>query len=285
MFDEKKLNTIVGPICGKSKAGFFTCIVIKSLKIAFDIGYVPFSSLSCNNIFISHGHIDHIGSIYQHYVLSSYSNENVQYYVPSSCINGIKKVHEGNFMLNTNKEFDESKPQKFKYSSIENYIDINIKSNMYRIFPKIMDHRIDCTGYIIYKKITKLKNEFVGLDSTEIKEIIKAHGAEYIRDIAFIPYIGYTGDTTIEGILNNPEFLQVQLLITECTFYCDETRENAKKYKHVHILDIIENRDEFKNKQIILTHKSKRYEGEIFEGIKKDLITKYPDFMKKVQWF
>lgn len=40
-----------------------TCILLPQLKVAFDIGRCPNKSVSHQHVFISHGHMDHIGGI------------------------------------------------------------------------------------------------------------------------------------------------------------------------------------------------------------------------------
>lgn len=48
---------------GISIAGHETCVIVPSLNLAFDIGKCPQRAISQQFIFISHGHMDHIGGL------------------------------------------------------------------------------------------------------------------------------------------------------------------------------------------------------------------------------
>ena len=63
---EKGIQIEGYPVEGLSIGGQETCIILPSLKLAFDIGRCPQRAISQDFLFISHGHMDHI-------VSSSYS--------------------------------------------------------------------------------------------------------------------------------------------------------------------------------------------------------------------
>jgi ribonuclease Z len=120
-----------------------------------------------------------------------------------------------------------------------------------------MVHTVPTFGYVIFSHRKKLKPEYIGLPGIELKELRKTVS---ITEDTFVPEIAFTRDTTIEGILREPIFLQARVLIMECTFLDDEVSpETAREYGHVHVTDIIEHSDKFANECIILTHFSARY--------------------------
>lgn len=59
----KKLMIQGYPIEGLSIAGHETCVILPSLKLAFDIGRCPQRAISQDFLFISHAHMDHIGGV------------------------------------------------------------------------------------------------------------------------------------------------------------------------------------------------------------------------------
>ena len=135
-----------------------------------------------------------------------------------------------------------------------------------------MDHNICSYGYIIYRKSNKLKDKYKNLSPNEliklknellINKSVDISAKEYINDILtyqhYTPLVAYTGDTSIEGVINNDELLNVPLLIMECTGFSDEDKIKYINSKHIHIDDIIKHNNKFNNDKIILFHFSQQY--------------------------
>lgn len=59
----KELPPITIPHNALMSAPQETCLLLPQLKVAFDIGRCPNRSISHQHVFISHGHMDHIGGI------------------------------------------------------------------------------------------------------------------------------------------------------------------------------------------------------------------------------
>ncbi len=74
--------------------------------------------------------------------------------------------------------------------------------------------------------------------------------------------MAYLGDSSPEGLDNCPAMYEARVLITEITFvHPSHKKDKIHKYGHIHLDDIIERRDRFKNELIIASHLSTRYEG------------------------
>ena len=73
-------------------------------------------------------------------------------------------------------------------------------------------------------------------------------------------YLAATGDTSPEGLDNNPEFYETKILITEMTFVSPEHRpELIHKNGHMHLDDFVERQAKFNNEIVIAGHFSTRY--------------------------
>lgn len=94
---------------------------------------------------------------------------------------------------------------------------------------------------------SKLRQCFSG----KILAKLKKHGVELSYTIRK-PIFSYTGDTKIEGILNQPDFLNSEVLVTECTFV-----EETSKRGHIHIRELVEHQDKIKG-ILVLCHFSPR---------------------------
>lgn len=279
-------------IYGYSRAGSKTCIIIQDLNIVFDYGYADERAYSMNNKLISHGHMDHIGALHTDYSTRRMNNleKTTRYIMPMQCIKPYKMLVSAYSHMNIGR-CNENINILSKLSNIE-LIDADscvagLSSNKFHLENEIyftsyeMDHRVKSYGYIIYRKSKRLKAEYIGLDWTKIKEL-KENNVELTND-HYEPLIGYTGDTTINGVLKHPEFLSVPLLIMECTGFEKDDIIECRLGEHIHIDDINENYNKFNNIKIILFHFSQKYKNvEQIEYYIKKLDEK---FQKKIRLF
>ena len=81
------------------------------------------------------------------------------------------------------------------------------------------------------------------------------------------------GDSSPAGLDNYEPVYEAQVLITELTFFRPEHRkEKIHKFGHMHIDDLLERAERFKNEVIILAHFSTRYhERQIKNAVTKRL--------------
>ncbi|MCB1176568.1 MAG: MBL fold metallo-hydrolase, partial [Leptospiraceae bacterium] len=146
----------------------------------FDIGNLPLDFNHIENLFVTHGHLDHANGI--PYFISQRSLKNLKapnIYVPEEMYehqNEILKLYQKieNF---------EYKFNLFPAKIGEFY---NFGKNNY-IKPLKTHHRIPSQGYTLFEKIHKLKKEFAGLDKNEIIQM-KSKG-EILTEDKMIPQV------------------------------------------------------------------------------------------------
>ncbi|KAJ4957386.1 hypothetical protein NE237_024497 [Protea cynaroides] len=241
------------PIEGLSIGGQETCIIFPSLKIAFDIGRCPQRAISQEFLFISHGHMDHIGGLPMYVATRGlYSMRPPTIIVPRAIKEHVEKL------LEVHRAMDQSELK-------HNLIGLNVgeefqlrKDLKVRAFKTY--HVIPSQGYVVYSVRHKLKQEYIGLSGNEIKSL-KLSGVEITYTITF-PEIAFTGDTMSDFIADpdNVDALRARILVMESTFLDNAmTVENARDYGHTHLSEIINYADKFENKAILLIHFSARY--------------------------
>lgn len=251
IYNGKQLYTLTG----YTVAGKKSCIVLPDLDIVFDMGHCPDIAVKQSLVLITHGHYDHIGCLHMHtFERRLVKLSSPTYAIPYNCIEYFEKVYELSKMLN--------RPGPVYKNYNINCINNESKSfyhNNLLITPLKTDHTIESYGYVISKIKKKLKPEFSHLSSEDIKQIAMK-GITVSHEISD-PIIGYTGDTTIEGVIKHKLFLNVNTLIMECSFIGDTEKEQefAKTRGHICLNDIIINSDKFNNKNIVLCHISSRY--------------------------
>mmetsp|Transcript_42445 Transcript_42445/g.59476 ORF Transcript_42445/g.59476 Transcript_42445/m.59476 type:complete len:332 (-) Transcript_42445:47-1042(-) len=143
------------------------------------------------------------------------------------------------------------------------------------VVPLKTTHTIESYGYCVIEKRKKLREEFIGLDSTQIRAALAA--GKQISDVTTVPVLGFSGDTTIEGILQNSLFLECEVLIMECTGLCAQlTAEKVRERGHIHLSDLNRHAQQFANVQhLVLIHFSARYHrNEIIRLVKNSPFAK-----------
>jgi len=118
-------------------------------------------------------------------------------------------------------------------------------------------HLVESQGYAVYKKKTKLKEEFAKLDISERKEaIMKAKKDKIeINDSVEVCELVFTGDTRIEPLLLQSNVLNARVLLIELTMPDrDEPVEPFERFGHIHIKNLEEHQDKFNNEVIVLHH-------------------------------
>ncbi|GLT63079.1 hypothetical protein SLA2020_356690 [Shorea laevis] len=252
------------PIEGLSIGGHETCIIFPTLNLAFDIGRCPQRAISQDFLFISHGHMDHIGGLPMYVATRGlYGMKPPTIIVPTAIKEDVEKLFE----VHRNLDKSELKHNLIGLDVGEEFcLRRDLKVKAFRTY-----HVIQSQGYIVYSVKQKLKQEYLGLSGNEIKNL-KSLGVE-ITNTVTAPEVAFTGDTMSDFIVNetNIDVLRARILVVECTFIENSVPvEHARDYGHTHLSEIINHADRFENKAILLIHFSARY---TLEEIRKAVST------------
>ncbi|TFJ85537.1 hypothetical protein NSK_003046 [Nannochloropsis salina CCMP1776] len=237
-----------------SVAGIGTCIQLRhrafGLHIAMDIGTSAGETLGAGHIFVSHGHIDHIGALLNHARARTLSNKPAKYYVPVPATEPLlraKAAYEALDGCAFNAEIVGVEPGDI----------CRIHPNVrVEVFPT--KHRVPSQGYAIIREKSKgLKAGCRNLSSHELARRRKQ--GESVVELEDIVEVAYTGDTILKAVLDQPLVRQARLLILECT-YLEGEIVWAHSWHHVHMQEIVKHAAAFaSNERVVCCHVSRKY--------------------------
>ena len=259
---------------GISIGGVYTSLLIPEVDSIFDVGIAPRSFVGAKNLFISHGHADHIGA-FQTMVgirgLSRVSPPKV--FLPAEL---HRDFSEGVNAFNRGQH----RPLKFDYcplrpgDEVELYGDLKVRAFRTK-------HTIPSLGYQLFRRVPKLKADYAQLPGAEIGALRKS-GAPIFDQIERTEIV-YATDTLIDVLEENPELLKTAVLILECTFLDErKNRRETRRKCHVHLDEIIERADLLQQaEEIVLMHFSQLYSpGEIRHLLNQKVP---PELFKKIR--
>ena len=119
-------------------------------------------------------------------------------------------------------------------------------------------HTVPSLGFVVWDRRRKLKPEYQSLSGDEIRDLRLA-GTEVTEEVRR-PRVAYLGDSSPPGLDATPAMYEAEVLICELTFVApDHRKEKIHKFGHMHLDDLVDRRDRFKNELIIAAHLSTRY--------------------------
>jgi ribonuclease Z len=224
---------------------------IPELKIGFDLGAHPWDFMGVPTWLLSHTHLDHVAALPLYVARRRLMKmKPPTIYLPSDAVDNVKA------MLNSFQRLDRGR-MPCDLIGVEEGMEFDLSRELVLKVLKTK-HTITSYGYVIFERRNKLKQEYQSLSGDQIREL-RQQGVQITNEVR-IPLVGYTGDTSPQGLDDNPLFYQVKILITEMTFIAaDHQSHLIHKNGHMHLNDFVQRADKFKNEVVIAGHFSTRY--------------------------
>ena len=260
----KKLEYNNLTIEGYSRAAVQTYWRFPELKIGFDLGAQPWSFMGTATWFVSHGHLDHIAAIPVYVARRRMMKmDPPTIYLPESLISPVKHIFQ---------QFTQMDRGRFPCDLVAASPGDEIELSREHVVTVVeTKHSVPSLGFIVWERRKKLKSQYQSLTGEEIRSLRLA--GQDVSEEKRRPLLAYLGDSAPEGLDHSPEMFEAEVLITELTFLSPHhRRQKIHKFGHLHLDDIVERRERFKNKLIIASHFSTRYhENTILNLVEKKL--------------
>jgi ribonuclease Z len=249
---------------GYSRAAVQTYWRIPELKVGFDLGGQPWAFMSTGTWFVSHGHLDHIAAIPQYVSRRRMMKmEPPTIYLPENTLDPVQTILEQFTRLDRGRL-----PCELRAARPGDEIELSRELVVNVVATK---HSVPSLGFIVSDRRRKLKPEYQSLAGEQIRDLRLA-GTEVTHEIR-VPQLAYLGDSSPAGLDMNPAMYEAKILIREMTFVAAaHRRDKIRKFGHIHLDDVLERREKFKNELIIASHFSTRYTARrVRETVAKEL--------------
>jgi ribonuclease Z len=236
---------------GYSRAAVQTYWRIPELKIGFDLGAQPWDFMGTPTWLMTHTHLDHVAALPVYVARRRMMRmEPPVLYLPIEAVEDVRRL------LLVMQRLDRGR-MVCQLNGLKAGDEIELSRELV-ITAFATTHTIPSLGYVVWDRRFKLKEEFQGLAGEKIRDLRLA-GTPVTREVRS-PLLAYTGDTSPAGLDNYPPVYDAKILITEVSFIRpNHRREKIHKFGHMHLDDVVERADRFRNELIIFSHFSTRY--------------------------
>jgi ribonuclease Z len=253
---------------GYSRAAVQTYWRVPELKLGFDFGAQPWSFMGTGTWFVSHTHLDHIASLPVYVARRRMMKmEPPTIYLPQHAVEPVERL------LKIFTRLDRGRlPCRLVALQPGDEIEL---SREHVVTVSATTHTLPSLGFVVWERRRKLKAAYLGLPGEQIRDL-RLSGTEVTDEIR-MPLVAYLGDSSPEGLDRCPAMFDARVLITEITFvHRSHKKDKIHKYGHIHLDDIAERRELFKNEIIIAAHLSTRYTA---KQVVRLVERKFPDML------
>lgn len=243
-------------LSGHSSAGVETWFRVHPPGLAFDTGRGALSLEGAPDLFLSHGHLDH--SLGVPFVISQRSlhgEGRTRVFCPTGTVEDLRAFIVAAERL-------EAARYDYELVGLAPGDRVTVARDR-EVEAFATAHGVPSLGFHLWHRRRLLKPELHGLPGRELAAR-RARG-EVIENDREELALSYCGDTAREIFALEPRIFDAHVLLLECTFAAPEHRELARRFGHLHLDDVVEHQERFRNRTLVLHHVSRRYRLEEFE--------------------
>jgi ribonuclease Z len=236
-------------LIGYSVAGEETVVAAPELNVCFDVGRAPPEMLSIDNVFLTHGHMDHSAGLAYYFSQRNFvGNATGCVIAPHALVQPIKELMrvwaqiEGHLSPHQVVGMADGESYQIRRGLIARAFNVN--------------HRVAALGYVVIDVRHKLKSEFADRSGPELVAL-KKQGVVIEHQVE-VPLIAYAGDTAEGKWMELDMVRHAKVLILECTFFEADHVRRARDGYHLHVRDVARMLPKLPNEHVVLHHVTRR---------------------------
>ncbi len=255
-------SVTAGPytVRGISVGGVYTSLCVPELGVVFDVGLPARSIGGIDTILLSHGHADHVGALPSLLGIRALHGKSrpPRVVMPAEIVGDLTAALSA---LSKLQRF----PLEIEAIGMEPGDSVELRGDLVVRAVRTF-HPVPSLGYLIVRRVAKLRPDLVGLPGPEIAARRRAGETVSVHDERL--ELAYVTDTLVSALDHAPELLTARVLIVECTFLDErKTLEAARAGCHIHLDELIERADRFANEHVVVMHVSQLYRPDEVAGI------------------
>jgi len=249
------LTTVMaGPytIRGISVGGVYTSLAVPELGLVFDAGASPRSAGGIDTILLSHGHADHVGALPALLGIRALHGKTrpPRVVMPAEIVDDLGAALAALSRL-------QRWPLAIEAIGMLPGDELELRGDL-RVRAVRTFHPVPSLGYMIVRRVARLKPELVGLTGPEIAA--RRRAGEEVSAYDDRLELAYATDTLVSALDHAPELYKARVLIVECTFLDQrKSLEATRAGCHIHLDELCERADLFENEHVVLMHFSQLY--------------------------
>lgn len=253
---------------GSSRAGDASWFRVHPPGLAFDVGRGSLALAGADEIFLTHGHLDHaLGLPFVLSLRAMQAEDSTRVFCPTETVEGLQRLIEA-------AESIEQVSYQYELLGLEPGDEVKVGRDL-SVEAFATDHTVPSLGYHLLRERRQLMDQYRGLAAPELA-ILRKGGTE-IEDRTQELWVSYCGDTSVGVFDLEPRVFEATVLLLECTFFDAASRDRGLQFKHLHLSDLAARAGRFRNQDLVLHHASRRYERkEMQAAVERQLVEVSP---------